>query len=387
LMLQQKSLAEKWKEYSWLFLIVAIALSLHLILIPNPDTPVFDEQHMVPEAISILQGDGLLHPEHPSLGKLFIVSGIEIFGNNPFGWRIFSALFGSLVIVFFYFLCRRLGMPKMAAIFATFILAFENLTFIQASVAMLDVYYVAFMMLAFWLFVDMKYVLSGVGIGLSSLSKLTGVFAFPVIGFYWLMERKTKFMHIFVTVVIAMASILVITVPIDYLATGKLENPVSRIFSMVNVTKSMTFAQYFHPYLSRPWEWVLRYQPMPYWYEPGYIAAVNPFVWVFIIPSIGYLGYLAWKRNKAGLFGVSWFAGTFLLWIPLSLITNRISFLYYFYPSVGAVCLGIGLGLYNIYSTINTRGGRGARIAGIVIISVYMSLVVGSFLAMSPFFV
>jgi dolichyl-phosphate-mannose-protein mannosyltransferase len=383
-MLQRKNLAEKWKEYSWLLLIVVVTLSLHLVLIPNPNTPIFDEQHFVPEANSILQGNGLLHPEHPSLGKLFIVSGIAIFGDNSFGWRFFSVLFGSLIIIFFYLLSRRLGMSKMAAVFATTILAFENLTFLQANVAMLDVYYVAFMMLAFWLFAKQKYTMSGVGIGLSTVSKLTGVFALPVIGFYWLMERKTKFLHILVTAVAAVASILIIMVPIDYIATRQLQNPVSRIVYMLNVTKSMTFDKYTHPYFSRPWEWVFQYQPMPYWYDPAYIAAINPFVWVFIIPSIGYLGYLAWKRNKAGIFGVAWFAGTYLLWIPASLLTNRISFLYYFYPSVGAVCLGIGLGLSHFYSVINSRGSRVARIAGISIISIYLLLVIGSFLAMSP---
>ena len=34
----------------------------------------------------------------------------------------------------------------------------------------------------------------------------------------------------------------------------------------------------------------------------------------------------------AGLFGFAWFFGTYLLWIPLSIATNRVSFPFYFPP-------------------------------------------------------
>jgi dolichyl-phosphate-mannose--protein O-mannosyl transferase len=51
---------------------------------------------------------------------------------------------------------------------------------------------------------------------------------------------------------------------------------------------------------------------------------------------------LARRGNEVGLFGVSWFALTYVSWIPLSLITDRMSYVFYFYPSVGAVCLGLG---------------------------------------------
>ena len=70
-----------------------------------------------------------LRPEHPPLGKLIIVAGIEIFGDNPWGWRFFPILFGTASIVLFYFLCRRLDMSRNASNIATFLLAFENMTF------------------------------------------------------------------------------------------------------------------------------------------------------------------------------------------------------------------------------------------------------------------
>ena len=141
----------KW-EYIWLCLLVLAILAMHFSVITQPAEPIFDEQHYVPDAISILQGDGTLRPEHPSLGKLFIVLGISLFGDNPLGWRFFSILFGTICIVLFYLVCRQLAMSQRASLLATFLLALDNLSFVQASVAMLDVYSLAFMLGCFYLY-------------------------------------------------------------------------------------------------------------------------------------------------------------------------------------------------------------------------------------------
>jgi dolichyl-phosphate-mannose--protein O-mannosyl transferase len=53
----------------------------------------------------------------------------------------------------------------------------------------------------------------------------------------------------------------------------------------------------------------------------------------------------AFKGSDAGLFGMAWFIGTFVLWIPISMATNRVSFIFYFYPTMGALCIGLGMAL------------------------------------------
>ena len=161
-------------EYAGLCLLVLLVLVLHLAAILRPDAPVFDEQYYVPDARSILQGTGSERIEHPPLGKLVITGGITLFGDNPFGWRIMSVLFGLACIVFFYLICRKLTLSKRASFLATFILALENLSFVQAGVAMLDVFSLAFMLLAFWLYLRKQNALAGVSVGLATLVKLTG---------------------------------------------------------------------------------------------------------------------------------------------------------------------------------------------------------------------
>ena len=149
---------------------------------------------------------------------------------------------------------------------------------------------------------------------------------------------------------------------------------------MTKITGSMTFSAYSHPYLSRPWDWLIHWVPVPYWYQPSYYSAVSPTVWGLIIPAAGYLVYLAVKRNRIGLFGIAWFAGTYLVWIPASLITDRISFSYYFYPAVGAVCLAIGYGIYQIRLLKKPKIRRLARsLAG-----TYLALHLALFIILSP---
>jgi dolichyl-phosphate-mannose--protein O-mannosyl transferase len=51
------------------------------------------------------------------------------------------------------------------------------------------------------------------------------------------------------------------------------------------------------------------------------------------------------RGSEAGLFGMAWFIGTFVLWIPISMANSRVSFIYYFYPTIGALCIGLGMAL------------------------------------------
>ena len=75
---------------------------------------------------------------------------------------------------------------------------------------------------------------------------------------------------------------------------------------------------------------------------------INPAIWVLIIPSILFVMYLSLKHSKIAIFALCWFTATYIIWIPINIITDRLTYDYYFYPAVGAVCIGISLGLSQI---------------------------------------
>jgi len=378
----------RW-EHFWLCLLLAVTLAMHFVIIDNPSELILDEKHYVNDALNIIEEHQTLRLEHPPLAKLFVVSGIRLFGDNPWGWRFFSVLFGTASIVLFYFLCRRLGMSRTATNIATFLLAFENMTFVHAGVAMLDVYFYTFMLAAFLLYASRKYIASGVAVALSVLAKLNAVLALPTMLIHWLFDRQGRSWWFVLTVVIAPAAFILL-MPLFDLAivqsTTALVDPIARIKSMLSLSGSLTFANVTHPCASHPWDWLIFYRPMGYYYSPHYSASISYSLWALTIPTFAYLVYKTVKGSNAGLFGASWFAGTYLLWIPISLITDRVSYIYYFYPTIGAVCLGLGLGLGELFGIFKKRkaGKLKWTLLGIVVFILLAHLV--SFVILSPVF-
>jgi predicted membrane-bound dolichyl-phosphate-mannose-protein mannosyltransferase len=375
----------KW-EYTWLCLMVIVTLALHFSIIYQPNDLVFDEQHYIKDARLILEKHTTERTEHPPLGKLIITGGIAIFGDNPIGWRFFSIIFGTASIVLFYLICRQLKMSRMASNLATFLLALDNLSFVQASVAMLDVFTVTFTLLSFWLYLRRSYPLSAVAVALATLAKLTGVFAILPILLHWLIARRKGWVRFVASMALAPLAFLLLLPAFDFIIYRRLVNFLTGIKVMLKQSESLTFANVTHPALSRPWEWLIfpSKAVMAYWYQPHYIGAVSFTVWALIIPTVIYMTVKAVKKNDAGLFGILWFAGTYLVWIPLSLITDRVSFIYYFYPTVGAICLGLGMGLSQLIDFWKTRPAGKLKWAAISGVVFFLVLHLAVFIVLAP---
>ena len=349
--------ALRW-EHIWICLIVLVSFAFHLGVIMNPDELVLDEEHYVKDARNIIEKAETERLEHPPLAKLLIVTGMEIFGDNQWGWRIMSVLFGTASVVLLYFLCRRLNMSSIAASIAAFLLAFENMSFVQASVAMLDVFYVTFMIAAFLLYAHRRYITAGIAIGLSTLCKIIGVLAWPVIALHWLFSKHERSWLFILTFLSALLAFFLLMIVFDLAIVrdfSHLVDPITRTITIMEKSESLTFETVTHSAISRPWEWVLSYTPMAYRYDPSYTSAVSPIFWIFILPSFGYMIYRAVKGSSAGLFGAAWFVGVYLVWIPITLITDRVSYPYYFYPTIGAVCIGLGMALSRLLDLFRQR--------------------------------
>jgi dolichyl-phosphate-mannose-protein mannosyltransferase len=373
----------RW-EYSWVCLLLLITLAMHFTIIDQPAEIMFDENHYVPDARTIISGNDTARAEHPPLGKLTFVTGIRIFGDNPVGWRIFPVLSGTLSILLFYLICRRLSLSRRTALLATFLLAFENMTFVQSSIAMLDVFCLTFMLLAFWLYLRRSYPLAAVAIGLAMLMKITGVFAIPIILAHWLIRRRDQQVTFVASTLLVPFTFLLLMALLGYFTFGHIVNPAERLSQMMSLSGSLTFATATHSAVSRPWEWVLKPMAMSFWYTPHYLSVISYNLWGLIIPATGYMTWQAIRKNNGGLFGALWFAGTFLLLIPASIISDRVSFLYYFYPSIGAICLGVGMVLNQLLEIRENRPSSRWRKPLLGIVIVYLVAHAAVFAGLSP---
>ncbi len=82
---------------------------------------------------------------HPEAGKWLIALGEQLFGMDPFGWRIASAVVGSLMVLVLYRLALRLTGSVLLAAFAGLLLCFDGMHLVLSRLALLDIF------LAFWI--------------------------------------------------------------------------------------------------------------------------------------------------------------------------------------------------------------------------------------------
>jgi len=164
--------------WCWLITGAFLALVLHRLSIPSKEY--FDEIHYLPAARNLLALSEARNIEHPMLGKELIALAIQLCGDTPFGWRIGSALSGTVALFAAMRATWWASLSRPATILAGLLLASNFVLFMIARIAMLDPYMLAFALLALWFCAhglrnpaagrrDM--VLAGVALGLSLASK------------------------------------------------------------------------------------------------------------------------------------------------------------------------------------------------------------------------
>jgi predicted membrane-bound dolichyl-phosphate-mannose-protein mannosyltransferase len=252
---------------------------------------------------------------------------------------------------------------------------------------MLDVYNVFFMLLAFWLYLRGNYALASVAGTFSVLCKLTGVFVFVVIGLHWLITRRDRRRLFILSMLLAPLLFFELLPLFDFAMMKEFLNPIKRIHDMLTLSGSIKFGTSpYHPSAARPWEWLIFIRTMPYNYNPDYTAVISPTLWALIIPTVAYLGWQIKQGSQAALFTVTWFASTYVIWIPLELITDRVTYVFYFFPTVGAICIGLGMALSQLYELWQNKVRRKLRLVAISVFYLYLTAHLVFFVYLSPAF-
>ena len=112
-----------WTQRDWLALalVTAGAAVLRLAGLTTPAGLVFDEIFYARNACQfVLAGaqcgiDDLVSGAHPPLGNWLIGIGIKLFGFDEFGWRVASAVAGTLSVALLYLLVPRLLLAGQAS--------------------------------------------------------------------------------------------------------------------------------------------------------------------------------------------------------------------------------------------------------------------------------
>lgn len=185
--------------------ILVFSFIVFIVNLGNPPTYIIDEQQYIDAARNILHGGANTNPEHPPLAKFLIAGGIRLAGDNPVGWRLASTMFGSLTLVGIFLWTYVLLEDYAFAVAASLLAMFANFHFVMSRLAMLDVFYFAFVtwaVLAFNSAISLQLSLpkrrllmlfSGVLFGLGGACKWTSVVSMAVLGalaaFFFLLDR------------------------------------------------------------------------------------------------------------------------------------------------------------------------------------------------------
>jgi dolichyl-phosphate-mannose--protein O-mannosyl transferase len=389
---------------------VAIFLVAHVALLTGISTPekfVFDEAHYVPAARQMLESaprEPMLNPMHPPLAKQFIALSIDVFGDNSFAWRYPGALFGALAVVAVYLCGVALFASHRAAVAAALLAFFNQMLFVIARTAMLDIFALAFSLFAIACFLHgfreqrphRHFAPAGLAFGLSAACKWSGLFPLAVciaiVVTIRLMQgwrtqfadgRATdwyrpdlwpdfRFHHLAACFVLAPAiGYFADFVTLYGLSLSDIIEAQRRIFSD-NTTAEIAGHTYMSSWPS--WPFLVR----PVWFlfdkiDDDRIQAVvllgNPLVlWPALLAvAICLRDWIADRRGDAFLI-LSFYLGTWLAW---ALLPRTLGFLYYYLPPATLASLAL------VYAL---RRGSTPR----WLLWAYVAVAAASFVAMLP---
>ncbi|HEX4783139.1 MAG TPA: phospholipid carrier-dependent glycosyltransferase [Candidatus Sulfotelmatobacter sp.] len=130
-------------------LIGVLSFLFFLFGIGTPASPFFDEPYYVVGARSFLSGVQDMNPQdppYPPLTKVLMAAAMKVAGDNPLGWRLASTAFGALTLVAIFFWTYLLLEDYGLALTAAALSFLNDFLFVMSRIAMLDVFYFAFVM-------------------------------------------------------------------------------------------------------------------------------------------------------------------------------------------------------------------------------------------------
>jgi dolichyl-phosphate-mannose--protein O-mannosyl transferase len=180
--------------------VIAIAsLLLRLFNIASIKSLIFDEVYYVDGARDLLaygvevDGSAAEFVVHPPIGKWMIASGIKIFGDNPLGWRIATAVAGSLMILLIAAIVYHLFYSPFLTVIASALMAVDGMALVHSRTALLDNFLSLFTLTATYFFIQKSYYLSGLFLGLAIGTKWSGLYFLALFGLIALYRAFTFF--------------------------------------------------------------------------------------------------------------------------------------------------------------------------------------------------
>jgi predicted membrane-bound dolichyl-phosphate-mannose-protein mannosyltransferase len=369
-------------DHAFMYLFV-VSAALRLIWLDKPPgLLIFDESYYVNVARIILRmpqqpnvfpnaipGIDSVNQEHPLLAKLLIALSMSIIGDNGWGWRIPSVVFGLLSIFVLYLLLKKTAKSPLIALMGTFLFSFDTLVFVHSRIATLDIFVLGFMLLGFYWYFSNRMNLSALGMALATLCKISGLYGILTIGAFHLGRellsrgRKVDWQSLLSVfekyAIVYLVSFIVLMAVLDFFWAGY-KNPfehLSHIYSYTFALRAPDVRKATDIW-SYPWEWLVDQMKIHYatvnvsvfadhdiartYPSVDFIGAMNPTIVFLTIPAMAYNVYRYHEtKSEFSLFMLTWFAMTYLPYFPGAIFGHRIMYIFYFLNTVPAVAASV----------------------------------------------
>jgi len=270
---------------------ILIAIAAFLVRIINLGSPkglVFDEIYYVDGARDLLKygvevsGSDPEFIVHPPVGKWLIASGIKLFGDNEFGWRFASAVFGTLLILLFARLVHVLFYSPLLTALGAVLMALDGLLLVHSRTALLDLFLTFFTLLGVFLWHRNRHIWAGIAFGLAIGCKWSAIYFVAIIGLIAVYRvliahdiRKTlkPIAAKFAQYGLIPVFVYTLTWTGWFLSDrgwsrGWSNNPLSSWIhyhsEMLNFHTGLTDS---HPYEANPWSWLIMGRPTSFFYD------------------------------------------------------------------------------------------------------------------------
>lgn len=300
------ALTSKQRDWVNALIISALALVLRLWDLASIKGFIFDEVYYAKDAHSLIQHGVELDAHgapafvvHPPIGKWIIGLGIKAFGFNEFGWRISAAIIGTASVTLMYFTAKKLFDTTALSAGAALLMVFDGLHLVHSRTALLDIFLMFFLQLAFYFLLYSKHWATSIALGLALSTKWTGLYYMlvyfifvlyvdyrsqkarevksPVIETIVTHFSKRFFQYLILPIIIYISSYLG-----WFLNRGGWDrawaNPQDGTYSFIpaiirswwhyqfEILNFHTTLRDAHPYSANPWSWLILGRPTSFYY-------------------------------------------------------------------------------------------------------------------------
>jgi dolichyl-phosphate-mannose--protein O-mannosyl transferase len=375
---------------------------------------------------------------HPPLAKYTQAASMLAFGENSFGWRFSSVIFGVGVIYLTYVASKKSFSREDLSLLAAFLASLDGLLLAQSRIAMNDIHVTFFILATFCAYLEYKsthkpawLVATGLAAGLAVISKWSGVFIIAAIGlreavewmqhFFALLinqpimtstKRRQQWADFLTTTLQKLAALIIIPLliyPAGYWLMFAQGKDLAHFKELHNqIWWYQTHLEATHSYQSRPWQWFLNLRPV--WFYVSYtdsthtaniyalgnpvLHIVGPLLVIFtaiLALSDRVMAILNQTKKKLTSTFESYLVGSTqpllfilvsyaLMWMPW-FFSPRIMFYYHYTPAVPFLCMIVAYWLYSFWQQSATKTSETATntsqlVVGITIMSICIAFVV-----------